>query len=115
MVTKSTRKSRSAPLRRRTAQRARARAPAEAKAFFETDTGKMVMWGAIGFLGVVLLAGVAGAIYETDALDSPEVRRVQRRLRELPNSPQARQAMSWLNSRLSDLRDEFTAQLQRLT
>ena len=114
MVTKPARKARSAPMRRRTAQRATSRAP-EAQSFFETETGKMVFWGAIGFLGVVLLAGVAGAIYETDALDRPEVRRVQRRLRELPNSPQARHAMSWLNSRLSDLREEFTTQLAKLS
>jgi hypothetical protein len=115
MVTKSTRKSRSAPLRRRTAQRAVTRTAAETESFFETETGKMVMWGAVGFLGIVLLAGVAGVLYETDAIDARDVRRFQTRVRDLPRSPQARQAMSWLNSRLSELRDEFTAQLQRLS
>jgi hypothetical protein len=115
MVTKTSRKARSAPLRRRTAQRSTARVATAETPFLETDTGKMVLWGAIGFLGVVLLAGVAGVIYETDALDRPEVRRLQARVRDLPRSPQARQAMSWLNSRLTELREEFAAQLHKLT
>jgi len=116
MVTKATRNPRTAALRNRSAQRTTNRAPRrQATPWLETETGKMVVWGAIGFLGVVVLAGIAGVIYETDALDRPEVRRMRSQIKALPQSRDAREAMDWLNSRFADLRQEFSAQLARLS
>ncbi|GEM_PF-5189556 len=105
-VSAATRPARAQALRRRTAQ-------AIHTPWLSTDTGKMVAWGLAGFVGILVVGGIAAALVETGALDTPEVRHLQARLKAIPQSKTPQEALSWFNHQIGALRDEFQAQMAR--
>lgn len=118
MATKSRRKSArvaaSSPRRARTQPLSRRGTRARRTAWLSTDTGTLVTWGAIGF-AALLAAGLAVVLVENGALDSPQAREFQSRLKAISNSRTPHEALAWFNDRLASLRAEFQTQLARIS
>jgi hypothetical protein len=112
-------------VRRKAAPRARAakrtvrsvtrRVKQEAVPFLETETGKLIAWGAAGFAGVLALAGIAAVLVENGTLELPDRRELEGHLKAIQNARTPREALAWLSHQVADLRNEFNTQMARLT
>ena len=87
----------------------------EAVPFFETETGKLVAWGAAGFAGVLAVAGIAAVLVENGTLELPDRRDIEGHLKAIQNARTPREALAWLSHQVADLRNEFNTQMARLT
>ncbi|HEY5337684.1 MAG TPA: hypothetical protein VIJ85_05750 [Rhizomicrobium sp.] len=83
--------------------------------FLSTETGKLIAWGAAGFVGILAIAGLAAALVESGTVELPDRRQIEARLKAIQNSKTPHEALGWLTSHLSDLRDEIQTQLARLS
>jgi hypothetical protein len=111
-------------VRRKAAPRARAakratrtitrRVKREAVPFLETETGKLIAWGAAGFAGVLALAGIAAVLVENGTLELPDRRELEGHLKAIQNARTPREALAWLSHQVADLRSEFNTQMGRL-
>jgi hypothetical protein len=112
-------------IRRKAAPRVRAaarpvrtvtrRVKRQAVPFLETETGKLIAWGAAGFAGVLAVAGIAAVLVENGTLELPDRRELEGHLKAIQNSKTPREAMAWLSSQVADLRSELNTQMARLS
>ena len=87
----------------------------EAVPFLETETGRLIAWGAAGFAGVLAVAGIAAVLLENGTLQLPDRRELEGHLKAIQNARSPREALAWLSHQVADLRSEFNAQMARLT
>jgi hypothetical protein len=87
----------------------------EAVPFLETETGKLIAWGAAGFAGVLAIAGIAAVLVENGTLELPDRRELEGHLKAIQNSKTPREALAWLSHQVADLRSEFNTQMARLS
>jgi hypothetical protein len=116
-TTTTTKKRRKATPRVRAAARpVRTRRVArETVPFFETETGRLIAWGAAGFAGVLAVAGIAAVLVENGTLELPDRRDIEGHLKAIQNARTPREAIAWLSHQVADLRNEFNTQMARLT
>jgi hypothetical protein len=119
MTTTTAKKARKAAPRARAAARpvrtAVRRVKREAVPFLETETGKLIAWGAAGFAGVLAVAGIAAVLVENGTLELPDRRELEGHLKAIQNSKTPREAIAWLSHQMADLRNEFNTQMARLS
>jgi hypothetical protein len=87
----------------------------EAVPFLETETGKLIAWGAAGFAGVLAVAGIAAVLVENGTLELPDRRDIEGHLKAIQNARTPREALAWLSHQVADLRSEFNTQMARLS
>jgi hypothetical protein len=83
--------------------------------FLETETGKLIAWGAAGFAGILAVAGIAALLVENGTLELPDRRDLEGHLKAIQNSKTPKEALAWLSQQVADLRSEFNTQIARLT
>jgi len=83
--------------------------------FLETETGKLIAWGAAGFAGVLAVAGIAAVLVENGTLELPDRRELEGHLKAIQNARTPREAIAWLSHQVADLRNELSTQMARLT